>query len=441
MPDTVGLEQREPTSLRGIALRAQTCKDHRFRDLYRCVDAQLLQHCWRDLNKRSASGVDEVTAQAYEQDLTANIDALAERLKTKRYRTKLVRRCYIPKENGGERPLGIPALEDKLVQLVCAKLLGSIYEQEFLPVSYGYRPGRGAKDAVCDLGFNLQYGKFGNVVEADIKGFFDTLDHDWLLEMLSLRVDDRAFLNLLRKWLKAGILDTDGQVLHPVTGTPQGGIVSPILANVYLHYALDLWFERVVKPRCGGQAILIRYADDFVCAFQYQHNAERFYRVLPNRLEKFGLQVAPEKTRILRFSRFHPGLPRRFSFLGFELYWRLDWRGELRVMKRTARKKLQRARQRMKDWIRANRHLRGRQFVLELNRKLVGHYNYFGLRSNEQSLHSFFRWTIQCAFKWLNRRGGKRSSFNWAQFSVALEKLQVALPRTTEKRREHVAFV
>jgi group II intron reverse transcriptase/maturase len=202
--------------------------------------------------------VDDVTAQAYEQDLTANIEALAERLKTKRYRAKRVRRCYIPKENGGERPLGIPALEDKLVQRACAKLLGAIYEQDFLPVSYGYRPGRGAKDAVCDLGFNLQYGKFGHIVEADIKGFFDTIDHNWLLEMLKLRIDDRAFLNLIRKWLKAGVLDTDGQGLHPVTGTPQGGIVSPILANVYLHHALDLWFERVVKPRCDGQTILIR---------------------------------------------------------------------------------------------------------------------------------------------------------------------------------------
>ena len=440
MPDTVGSEYHESTSLRGIAKRARACKDHRFQNLYRCLDAELLRSCWRDLNKKAASGVDGVTAEAYEQNLDANLQYLVERLKTKRYRAKLVRRCYIAKENGGQRPLGIPALEDKLVQLACAKILNAIYEQDFLPVSYGYRPGRSAKAAVQDLGFNLQFGKFGHVVEADIKGFFDHLDHDWLLKMLKLRIDDRAFLNLIRKWLKAGILDIDGQILHPVTGSPQGGIVSPVLANIYLHHALDLWFERVVRPRCQGQVLLIRYADDYVCAFQYQEEAMRFYRVLPKRLKKFGLEVASDKTRVLRFSRFHPGLPGRFTFLGFELYWDRDRRGDLRVMKRTARKKLQQAKRRMKQWIRANRHLLGRQFIKELNRKLVGHYNYFGLRSNEKSLHSFYGWTIQCAYKWLNRRGGKRRSFNWARFKVALKKLNVALPRITEKQREHAVF-
>lgn len=440
MPDTVGLEQHEPTSLRGIAKRAQACKDHRFQNLYRLVDARLLLACWNDLNKKAASGVDAVTAQAYEQELYANIHDLEQRLKTKRYRTKLVRRCYLPKEGGGERLLGIPALEDKLVQLACASILNAIYEQDFLAASYGYRPARGAKDAVKDLGFNLQYGKFGYVVEADIKGFFDTIDHDWLLRMLSLRIDDRAFLALICKWLKAGILDTDGQVLHPVTGTPQGGVISPILANVYLHYGLDLWFERVVKPRCRGHALLIRYADDYVCAFQYRDDAYRFYQVMPKRLEKFQLQVAPEKTGILRFSRFHPGLRRRFAFLGFELYWTLDHRGELRVMKRTARKKLQQAKRRMTCWIKAFRHLPGRQFIKALNRKLVGHYNYFGLRSNTTSLWSFYVHCIECAFKWLNRRGGKRRSFNWCQFNAALSKLKVALPRIVEKQRQHVVF-
>ena len=302
MPDKAGLEQPETTSLRGKQKRAQTCKDHRFRNLYREINAGLLHACWRDLNKKAASGVDAVTAQDYEQELGSNIDDLVERLKTKRYRAKLVRRVYIPKEGGKQRPLGIPALEDKLVQLACAKLLGAIYEQDFLPCSYGYRPGRSAKDAVTDLGFNLQYGSYGWVVEADIKGYFDHIDHDWLLEMLSLRIDDKAFLTLIRHWLKAGILDTDGQVLHPVTGSPQGGIVSPILANVYLHYALDLWFERVAKARCAGDAFLVRYADDFVACFRYQIDAVNFYEALPKRLDKFGLQVAAEKTRIGRYN-------------------------------------------------------------------------------------------------------------------------------------------
>jgi len=440
MPDIVGLESHKPTSLEGIAQRASARKDHRFQNLYGMLDTGFLWHCWDDLNKKAASGVDRVTAQAYEEELLANLENLAERLKTKRYRAKLVRRCYIPKENGGQRPLGIPALEDRLVQLACAKILGAIYEQDFLPVSYAYRPGRGAKDAVKDLGFNLQFGRFGYVVEADIKGFFDHLDHAELLKMLERRIDDRPFLNLIRKWLKAGVLDTDGQILHPVTGTPQGGVISPILANAYLHHALDLWFEREVKPRCAGQALLIRYADDYVCAFQYRADAQRFYRVMPKRLEKFGLQVAPEKTRILRFSRFRPGLRRRFAFLGFELYWDRDRQGDLRVMKRTARKKLQQAKRRMKQWIKANRHLPGRQFVKELNRKLVGHYNYFGLRTNSQSLGAFFHYTIGCAFKWLNRRGGKRKSFTWRSFWQALKRLNVALPRIVEKPRQHAVY-
>lgn len=441
MPDMVGLEQHETTSLRGIAKRAQACKDHRFQNLYRLLDANLLLDCWDDLNKKAASGVDGVTATVYEQDLIAHIQDLAERLKTKRYRTRLVRRCYIPKDNGGERPLGIPALEDKLVQSACAKILGAIYEADFLSVSYGYRPGISAKDAVSDLGFNLQYGRFGHVIEADIKGYFDTIDHDWLLRMLSLRIDDKAFLSLIRQWLKAGILDIDGQVLHPVTGSPQGGIVSPVLANVYLHHVIDLWFERVVKAHSQGQALLIRYADDYVCAFQYRRDAQRFYRAMPKRLEKFGLKVAPDKTRMLRISRFHPGLRRRFAFLGFELYWARDRRGDLRVMKRTARKKLQMAKRRIKQWIRGNRHLPGQQFIKELNRKLVGHYNYFGVRSNGDSVNNFYHHAIGCAFKWLNRRGGKKSSFTWAKFKVALKRLGVALPRVVERKRRHAVFV
>ncbi len=438
LPDTVGPEDQKPTSLRGIANKAKADKRHRFRDLYRCLDAELLLDCWQDLNKEAASGVDHVTADAYAANLQGNIEALVQRLKTKRYRAKLVRRCYIPKANGTERPLGIPALEDKLVQLACAKLLTAIYEQDFLDCSYGYRPGRGALDAVRDLTFDLQYGRYGYLVEADIQGFFDHMDHTWLLDMLRLRIDDRAFLHLIRKWLKARILDTDGQVVHPETGTPQGGTVSPVLANVYLHYALDIWFEKVVKPHCRGEALLCRYADDWVCAFRLQEDAERFFRVLPKRLEKFHLQVAPEKTHLRRFSRFHPSKRRRFTFLGFEFFWMPDRHGVPRVMRRTARKKLQAACQRLTEWIKQHRHLPEREFFQRLNARLRGHYNYYGVRGNSRSLNRFFHWAMDCTFKWLNRRGGKQSSYTWEQFTHVLDRVKRARPRITEVPRRSV---
>lgn len=438
VPDEVGPGQHEPTFLRGIATKARACKRHRFRDLYRHLDAELLVHCWGELNKSAASGVDRVTAQAYAEDLHANIQGLVERLKAKRYRAKLVRRVYIPKENGKERPLGLLVLEDKLVQRACAKLLTAIYEQDFLACSYGYRPGRSAHDAVRELTFDLQYGVYGYVVEADVKSFFDHLDHDWLLTMLAQRIDDRALLNLIRKWLKAGILEPDGVVIHPETGSPQGGSVSPILANVYLHYALDVWFEKVIRPGCRGEALMCRYADDWVCAFRYRADAERFYRALPKRLAKFNLEVAAEKTRILRFSRFLPSRKRRFTFLGFEFYWMPDREGVMRVKRRTAPKKFQAACRRIKTWIREHRHLPGREFFAGLNRRLRGHYNYYGVRGNSAALYRFFDEAIRCAFKWLNRRGGKRRSFCWVRFAQALERMRVERPRITEVRRRRV---
>jgi len=253
-PGTVGPDQSEPTFLRGIANKARSNQRHRFRDLYRCLNEELIYHAWKSLNKGAASGVDRVTAEAYAEDLQGNIQRLVERLKAKRYRAKLVRRVYIPKENGKQRPLGIPALEDRLVQSAVTRVLTAIYEQDFLDCSYGYRVGRSAHDAVAELTRELQFGPYHMVVEADIRSFFGHMDHDWLLEMLAQRIDDRAFLGLIRKWLKAGILETDGEVIHPETGTPQGGIISPILANVYLHFALDLWFQKVVIPHCSGES-------------------------------------------------------------------------------------------------------------------------------------------------------------------------------------------
>ena len=258
------------------------------------------------------------------------------------------------------------------------------------------------------------------------------MDHDWVLNMLGERIDDRAFLGLIRKWLNAGILDTDGQVIHPDTGTPQGGIVSPVLANVYLHYALDLWFERVVKPRCRGKALLCRYADDFVCAFVHDGDAERFFAALPKRLEKFSLQVAPEKTQVLRFSRSRPSARRRIVFLGFELYWYRTYKGRVQLMRRTARTRLQRATRGITDWIKSHRHLPGKEFIAGLNRRLIGHYNYYGLRGNAGDLWRFYTAAVGVAFKWLNRRGGKRKSFTWDAFKRALKRFGAARPRITE---------
>jgi group II intron reverse transcriptase/maturase len=280
-------------SLRGIANKAAQDKSHRFRNLFGLLTMEFLLWCWQFVNKRAAAGVDRIEAHEYALSLEYNVKNLAASVKGGWYRAKLVLRKYIPKLNGKLRPLGIPAIADKLLQTAVAKILEAIYEQDFLQCSYGYRPGTGAHKAIKDLSAVLRTGRCQFVVEADIKGFFDNIDHDKLLNMLMLRIDDKPLLKLIRRWLKAGILDTDGQVLHPVTGTPQGGIVSPILANVYLHYVLDVWFDEVVKAHCKGSAYLCRYADDFVCVFELESDAQRFYEALPKRLAKFGLEAVP----------------------------------------------------------------------------------------------------------------------------------------------------
>lgn len=420
------------TSLRGIANRAASDKEHRFRNLYGMLNEESLLWCWQFLRKEAAPGIDRVDYKEYQSNLSSNVHDLVERLKGKRYRARLVRRHYIPKPNGKLRPLGIPTTEDKLLQLAVAKILEAIYEQDFLGCSYGYRPGRSPHDAVKALTDELQYGRYCWVVEADIKGFFDNIDHDWLVRMLEERIDDKPFLRLIRKWLKAGILDTDGQVIHPATGTPQGGIVSPILANLYLHYALDLWFEKKVKPACQGSALLIRFADDFVCAFQDRTDAELFMEELGTRLGKFGLETAPDKTRLLRFCRYDLTGSGRFDFLGFEFRWEGGRNGGRFVKRRTSRKKLRASIANFTAWIKKERHQKISRLFATLNSKYRGYWNYYGVIGNSASLQRFFYITQRLLFKWLNRRSQRRS-YTWDGFNVLVTtSFQVERPRITE---------
>jgi RNA-directed DNA polymerase len=432
-------EDTMQTSLRRIAKKASEDRKCRFHNLSTLFSQLNLEDSFHYLNKQAASGVDGVTFREYARNLGENVKGLVDRLKGKRYHARLVKRVNIPKGGGKMRPLGLPVLEDKLLQTAAARILGAIYEQDFLPCSFGYRPNMGPRDAAKELSRRLQFGKFNYIVEADIKGFFGCIDHDWLIKMLEKRIADEPFIRLIRKWLKAGVLDTTGMVIHPATGTPQGGVVSPILANVYLHYVLDLWSEKVVKRHCVGEVYMCRFADDFVCAFQYKEDAERFFRVLPKRLAKFGLEVAPDKTRILRFSRFEKNLSESFDFLGFEFRWGMSRKGKDVIRKRTSRKKFRNSLKSFKEWTRKNRSLRLKQLLARINVKLRGYYNYYGVIGNYASLAELYYHVVRILFKWLNRRSQKRS-FNWKTFNEVLKRHPLLRPRITEKTDVQLSF-
>jgi len=433
IPDAEDWEHYELPSLRGIARRAKQEPAHRFRDLSRCLDKDHLKHAFKRMNKKAASGVDKVTYLDYRKNFDENIEDLIGRLKRQSYKARLVKRKHIPKAPGKTRPLGLPVFEDKLLQTTTSDLLGAIYEQDFYDFSYGYRPKRGSRQAADELAVKLQHGRFGYIVEADIKGFFNHIDHDTLLELISYRVDDKRFLRLIRKWLKAGILEEDGSIENPEEGTPQGGSVSPILANIYLHYAIDEWFEKTVKPYCKGEAIMCRYADDFVCAFRYSGDAERFYEALPKRLERFNLQVAEDKTQCMTFSRFKPGLDRRFTFLSFEFYWKLDSTGVSRVFRRTAQKKQRSTKLELTEFIKKSRHMRTPLLIDKLTTKLRGHYNYFGAVGNYSSMIMIYDHAVEMLYKWLNRRSG-RKSMTWDKLKRVIAYRALAKPWCTARK-------
>lgn len=416
------------TKLEAIAFKASTHPKHRFRNMSQLLDVGLFKRSWGQLKKDTAPGVDGLTAKVFKQQLSEHIITLVDELKADRYRTNPIKRIHIPKASGKTRPLGLPTLKDKLCQHGVASILNSIWEQDFLPNSYGYRPKKSAHGAIYSLRENLQKGRYSYIVEADIKGFFDTVDHGWLMKMLEHRIDDKRFLKLINQWLKVDIIEDDKAMLKAEEGTPQGGVISPVLANIYLHYVLDLWFSKVVKPRLNRKAMLIRYCDDFVVAFESKQDAERFFKVLPQRLKKFGLDIAPEKTQLLQFSRFYPERKKCFTFLGFDFYWNISHKGYAILRRKTTRNKQRNAMSLMTAWIKANRHKKISVLLPCLKRKLIGFSNYFGIIDNSQSVVKYYFHMLRILFKWLNKRS-QVSSYNWAGFNQLLSEYTIQYPK------------
>lgn len=354
-----------------------------------------------------------------------------ERLKANQYRARLVRRKSIPKPNGKTRPLGILVVEDKMVQRACADIVEAIYQEDFLDCSYAYRPGRGAKDAVQAVTANLQFGRYRWVVEADIKGFYDHIDHKKLMVMLAERIGDGRLLRLIRKWLKAGILEEEGKVINPQTGTPQGGIVSPVLANIYLHHVLDQWFEERVRACSRGAVMFNRYADDFISAFEDKADAQDYLQALGERLKEYGLELALDKTRMIRFSRFEVENNESFEYLGFEFRWERSQKGKAVVKRRTARKKLRNSVANLTEWCRKSRHWKISRLMNQLASKLRGYWNYYGVIGNQESQWEFYRQVQRLLYQWLNRRS-QHASYTWAGLRALFQHYRIPRPRVTE---------
>ena len=422
------------TRLARIAELARKHPERAFMSLHHAIDVEWLREAYRRTRKDAAVGVDGQSAKDYARDLEKNLESLLVRFRTGSYRAPPVRRVHIPKGDGRTRPIGVPTFEDKILQRAVAMLLEAIYEQDFHPGSYGFRPGRSAHDALEAVWKGVMSYGGAWVVEVDIQRFFDTLDHGALRSFLDERVTDGVIRRAIDKWLKAGVLE-DGAVTHPDEGTPQGGVISPILANVYLHEVLDRWFESEVRPRLQGRAFLVRYADDFVVGFTLEADARRVMDVLPKRFERYGLTLHPDKTRLVNFTR-----PRRdggddegdgpgsFELLGFNHHWGLSRKGNTTVQRTTMRSRFTRAIGRVRDWCRLNRHLPIAEQCTALGHKLRGHFGYYGITGNSEALSRFAYEVNRTWHKWLCRRS-QRPHLPWERFNLLLARYPLPMPR------------
>lgn len=409
------------TQLDQIVGKAKSDPKLRFTSLAHMLTPEFLKETWKQINRRGASGIDGETIKEYEQELDTRVQGLCERLKQGAYRASLVRRVEIPKGPGktGTRPLGIPTVEDRLLQRAVARILEAVYEADFLDCSYGFRPGRNPHGALRTLRKIIVTKKVGHLFEADIRGYFNHIQHEWLQKMVAHRIADPVILRLIGKWLKAGYM-VGGVVTRTEAGSPQGGPISPVLANIYLHYVLDLWFEKKIKPTCKGEAYLTRFADDFVVNFQYGSDAERFQKSLTDRFEKFGLELAEEKTRLLRFGRFVRAdlaktgdKPDTFDFLGFKHICGIDQGGKFALVRIPCIKSRRKFLAKTKEWLKRHMHWKRRDQQRHLTMMLRGFYQYFGLHHCKPKLDGI-RYEVQ--WQWIRtlRRQSQRHHLYWS---------------------------
>jgi RNA-directed DNA polymerase len=423
--------QTMSTKLLKVTERAKWDPRAQMRSIAVVIDEELLKVAFDRIRKEAAKGVDGVSKEQYGQRLEDNLRALHERMKTGRYRHQPIRRVHIPKAPGKTRPIGISAVEDKVVQNALTMVLGAIYEPVFLDCSYGFRPGRSAHDALRVLDAASMRGECNWVLEADIESFFDSLDRKRLMEMLQRRVADQDFTRLVGKCLHVGVLEGE-EYSEPDVGTAQGSTLSPMLGNIYLHHVLDAWFEQEVRPQLRGRSCLVRYADDFIIGFEGQEDAEMVKQMVQQRMAEHGLRLHPEKTRLVPSQR----PPRRqqggkgpgsFDFLGFTSFWRRTRGGHWVQSLRTRKARLQRAQKALNDYCRSHRHEPVKEQHASLCRRISGHYNYFGVNGNSASLHRLFEAARRIWFKWLRRRG-QRSRLTWQRFEGILRVFPLPRP-------------
>jgi group II intron reverse transcriptase/maturase len=405
-----------------------------FTTLAHHLDVSFLERAFDRLNRGSAPGIDRVTWRAYEEDLIPKLEDLHARLVNGEYQPQPVIRRWIPKGNGKLRPLGLPALEDKVVQRAVADLLESIYEQDFQEFSYGFRPGRSAHQAIRDVRQGLHTG-INYVIDCDISSFFDNLQHDKLVAILRKRVNDGRLLALIESWLEAGIMD-GREMVFPEKGSPQGSVISPLLANAYLHEVLDTWFVEAVQPRCRGKVVLYRYADDFIIGCEREEDARRILEVLPKRFAKYGLEINAEKTRMISFRRprsgspspTHEEKPGTFTFLGFTHYWGKTRKGWYTIKWKTDGRRLRRSVCSLWQWCRDHRHRPLEEQYNTLCSKLRGYYQYYGVPCNYEALEFVYFKVTRAWRYWLNRRGG-RKKLKWSTFQRLIAQFQLPRPR------------